>query len=109
MSKQINFTYDSTNFTLEFNRAAVRRMEANGFVIGEITDKPMTMIPKLVAGAFYMHHPTVSAERVNEIYDAIPNKSEFLKKLGELYEEPMETLMDDPKDKSKKVNWTVNW
>lgn len=64
MSKQLNFKYNGTEYTLEFTRRTVEQMEREGFVAGDITDKPMIMLPTLFAGAFKAHHKFVKREVV---------------------------------------------
>lgn len=108
MSKQLTFEYKNKKYTLEFNREAIRRMEHNGFVIGKLGDMPMTLMPQLFAGAFYMHHPTVDSKTIEEIYNDLPDKTDLFAALGELYSEPMESLMTEPTS-TKKITWAKNW
>ena len=51
MSK-IVLTHEKKEYVLEYSRQSVKQMEGQGFVLGEITNKPMTMIPMLFSGAF---------------------------------------------------------
>jgi hypothetical protein len=108
MAKQIKFTYDGVDYTLEFTRATIQQMENEGFVIDDVDRKPMTMIPKLFAGAFREHHRFTKQETISAIYDAMPNKEKLLKTLGEMYNEPMLSLIDEPEKSSKNVNWEVD-
>ena len=41
MSK-INLTYKKDEYILEYNRQSVKTMESQGFVLEELTAKPMT-------------------------------------------------------------------
>lgn len=109
MAKQITFTYDDKDYTLEYTRRTVRRMEEEGFVASDISVKPMTMLPRLFAGAFKAHHPFVKADVIEAIYQALPDKDKLIDKLAEMYNDPIESLMDEPEDKSKNVKWTMNW
>ena len=56
MAKQIIFTYEDKEYTLEYTRRTVKQMEDEGFVAREIDSKPMTLLPALFAGAFKAHH-----------------------------------------------------
>ena len=47
MSKQLNFVYNGTEYTLEFTRKSVEQMEREGFVADDIHTKPMTTLPAL--------------------------------------------------------------
>jgi hypothetical protein len=50
MAKQITFEFEGKNYTLEFTRKSIETMERQGFVIGDIVDKPMLTLPALFAG-----------------------------------------------------------
>ena len=106
MAKQISFEYDGKQYTLEFTRKSIEIMERQGFNINDITDKPMTTLPALFAGAFIAHHRFVKREIIDEIYSKLTNKQELLQKLAEMYNEPLEALMEDPDDSEGNV---VNW
>ena len=109
MAKQIRIKYKGEEYILEFNRKVVEMMEAQGFVASTALDTPMTSIPKLVHGAFRMHHPQITNEKIYEIWEHMP-KEDLLGKLVELYKDPIENLMADPEEDSEgNAEWTVNW
>lgn len=93
MAKQIVIPYKGVEYTLEFNRKVVRRMEESGFVID--TNKPATMITDLFKGAFQMHHKRVTPELIEEIWDAQKKKDELLTALVSMYTESIASLMDE--------------
>lgn len=105
MAKQIVFEYDGEEYTLEFNKRTVREMESKGFTAEEIGNKPMTYLPMLFEGAFQMHHRRIKESIVNEIYEVMTDKQELVMALVELYNEPLNNLMDEPSDESKNVKW----
>ena len=114
MSTKITVTYQDKDYTLEFSRQSVRQMEAQGFVASQVEDKPMTMIPLLVRGAFYKNHRGLSSEKVDEIYDNLANKmgegeeTGFIVELIKMYAETLNTLMADKKGKEgNSASWTV--
>ncbi len=109
MSKQLNFSYNGTEYTLEFTRRTVEQMEREGFVADEIQTKPMTMLPTLFAGAFKAHHRWVKREVIDEIYSKMTNKGELIGKLAEMYNEPILALVDDPAESSENLTWTQSW
>lgn len=109
-NKQIKFTYDDMEYTLEYSRSVIRTMERNGFKFDKIGDEPATYIPMLFEGAFLMHHRRTKTETINEIYKHIPNKDEFLPKLIVMYQEAVSTLMEEPEeDDAKKVAWEASF
>ena len=96
MAKQIIFTFEDKEYTLEFTRRTVKQMEDEGFVAQEIDSRPMTLLPALFAGAFKAHHRFV--------------KQDLIGKLAEMYNEPIIALMEEPDNKAgKNVEWTTNW
>ena len=109
MAKQITFTYDDVDYTLEFTRNTVRKMERDGFISDEVGKFPMTMMPKFFAGAFLAHHRWTKPETIDEIFKHFPDKEALFEKLIEMYNEPLNTLVEEPEDDAKKVSWTASW
>lgn len=101
----ITFTYNDEDYILEFSRKTVSVLERNGFVIDDVPNKPVTLLPRLFAGAFLMHHPRIKEATINEIFKNIDNKQELIDALIELYNEPLNTMFDEPDDSEKKVTW----
>ena len=96
MSK-INLTYGKTEYTLEYSRQSVKTMESQGFVLADLTKKPMTMIPMLFAGAFIKNHSGkggASRKVIEEIFDAIEDKTSLMEVLMEMYTETLNSLTD---------------
>lgn len=108
MAKQIRFEYEGTKYVLEFNRNAIRKMERSGFIAEEIQSKPMTVLPELFAGAFIMHHPYMKRERIDAIYDKMTNRMKLIERLGEMYNEPILAMMDEPEETEGNVSWEEN-
>ena len=94
MSK-ISMTYGKTEYTLEYNRQSVKTMEAQGFVLDELTSKPMTMIPMLFSGAFIKNHRGLKRALIDEIFDNINDKNGLMEALMEMYAETLSSLTDD--------------
>lgn len=109
MSKQLTFTYDGKDYTLEFTKRTVKEMEQKGFVASDLTEKPMTMLPALFAGAFLANHRFVKQDVIDEIYDKLTNKQDLIGKLTEMYNEPIIKLLEDPEDKKGNLDWTASW
>ena len=109
MAKQLNFTYDGKEYTLEFTRRTVAEMEKKGFIASDITDKPMTTLPDLFAGAFLAHHRFVKREVIDNIYTKLTKKEDLIGKLAEMYNEPIMALVEEPEEDKGNVNWTATW
>lgn len=110
MAKQLRFTYDGKDYTLEFTRRTVAEMEKKGFIASDITDKPMTMLPSLFAGAFLAHHRFVKEDVINDIYSKLTNKEDLIGKLAEMYNEPIMALVEEPDENTEgNLDWTATW
>lgn len=105
MAKQIVLTYGGKDYTLEFNRKTVRRMEESGFVID--TNKPATMVTDLFRGAFQMHHRHMTPDQIDEIWDAQRKKEDLLTALVQMYAEPITALLDDDGGEDENPTWKV--
>lgn len=109
MAKTINFTFEGTEYTLEFTRKSIETMERQGFVAKDIAVRPMSTLPTLFAGAFLAHHRFVKKEVVDSIFSKLSNKDELVEKLAEMYNEPLETLMSDPEESEGNLKWGASW
>ena len=113
MAKTITFTYEKTAYTLEFTRETVSALEQNGLTatdVRNIADKPITTVMILFTGAFMAHHRRAASINglIEKIWASIPNKSDLLSELTEMYLEPIDAMMEEPEDEKGKTVWTVN-
>ena len=104
MSK-INLTYDKKEYILEYNRQSVKTMESQGFVLEELTAKPMTMIPLLFNGAFIKNHRGLKRNLMDEIFEEIGDKSALMEALMEMYAETLSSLTED--NGAGNVTWAM--
>ena len=109
MAKQLTFTYEDKDYTLEFTRRTVAEMEKKGFIASDITDKPMTTLPALFAGAFLAHHRFVKSDIIDNIYSKLTKKEDLIGKLAELYNEPILALVEEPEKAEGNLDWTATW
>lgn len=109
MAKQIKFEFEGKEYTLEFTRKSIEMMEKQGFIASEITEKPVSTLPALFAGAFLAHHRFVKRDVIDRIFDKLTNKQELIGKLAEMYNEPIEALMDEPEEDEGNVKWGASW
>lgn len=109
MAKQLIFTYEDKEYTLEYTRRTVAEMEKKGFIASDITDKPMTTLPALFAGAFLAHHRFVKEDVIETIYNKLTKKEELIGALAEMYNEPIMALVEEPEEDKGNLNWTATW
>ena len=104
MSK-IVLNYENKEYELEFNRQSVKMMESQGFVLDEITSKPMTMIPMLFSGAFIKNCKGTKRSVIDEIFDSVADKTGLMQTLMEMYAETLSTLTDEVGEGN--ATWTL--
>ena len=114
MSTTITVTYKDTDYVLEYSRTTAKQIEDNGFILDQLTDKPATMIPLLVYGAFAKNNRGIKRSLVDEIYANLVNKvgkegeEGFINVLAEMYSETVSTLVgDEPADEGNVATWKV--
>ena len=105
MSK-ITLNYDEKDYTLEYNRQSVRMMESQGFVLDELSSKPVTMIPMMFSGAFMKNHRGMKRALIDEIFDEIVDKSGLINALIEMYAETLSSLTDEKEAEGNAI-WAV--
>ena len=92
------------DYTLEFNRDALKFAEQRGFKVRDIDDYPMSKTPEFFWYAFRMHHPSVSLQQAESIYNRMGGMSEALgQRLGELWVVPFNTLNPEGDEKNASV------
>ena len=84
-------------------------LENMGFVADDLFTRPMTLLPSLFAGAFYAHHRGMKRKDIDEIFNAMTNRSELITKLVEMYREPIATLTEEPEEGEGNVSWTASF
>lgn len=109
-NKELSFTFEGSKYTLSFTRRTVQTLTRNGFKVDMISEQPAVGIPMLFRGAFMVHHRMIKEELTDRIWEKIPNKSEFIGKLVEMFVEPINVMLEDPDENDeKKVEWEVNF
>lgn len=110
MSKQIVFTYNDKEYTLEFTPKSIKTMERQGFTTDALEEKPMNVFPDLFAGAFLANHSSVRREKINEIFEQMNGKKKLLPALVAMYNDVVSAyLLGDDEEDEGNANWTPNW
>jgi hypothetical protein len=114
MSTKITVSYKKNDYVLEFSRMTAKQIEDQGFILDQLGDKPATMIPLLVYGAFMKNNRGIKRSLVDEIYANIINKvgsdgeEGFINILGEMYAETVSSLVGDtPVEEGNAATWKV--
>lgn len=82
--KPMTIEVNGQTYTLEFSKSTVRYAENMGLRIGSNDNAPITMITLLFHCAFKMHHPDITIEETDAIYEEI----------GGLYQEEFDKILD---------------
>jgi len=107
---RIDFDYNGKHYCLEYTPATIKIMEANGFNINDLADKPQTRIEQLWSGAFLAHERNVSETVKKNLYDEMKSKK-LLNALCTMYNNVLSNLLPDDDDDDEYVGnvpWTVN-
>ena len=108
MAKTVTFNYQGKDYTLEYNRDAIIKMEEQCFKANEkAEDAQFTTVWLLFKGAFWKNHRDVSNDTVETILKAISDKQKLYERLLEMIKEAYETISKD--SESGNVNWVANW
>lgn len=114
MSTKITIEYKKNEYVLEYSRTTAAQIEDQGFVLDQVSEKPVKMIPLLVYGAFLKHNRGIKRSLVDEIYENLIGKAGdeetqgFIATLAEMYAETVQTLTDSkPVDEGNRAVWTV--
>lgn len=102
----IEFEYEGKHYCLEYTPDTIKTMEANGFNINEIGDKPATRIEQLWAGAFLANHRRVSNTVIMALFKKMKDREKLLRKLMEMYNNSLSYLLPDEDDEGN-VDWTA--
>ena len=108
MNTKINLTYKGETYTLEYDRMSVKLLEANGFVLEEFLEKPMSNVEMAFSGAFIKNHKKVKQTTIDEIYKKLKGKKELIVQLQKMISECYESLLEEPEeDDEGNATWEV--
>ena len=107
MAKTITFTYKDVDYTLEYTRGTIRKMEED-MDFSELDNHGLTATLDLFRYAFYRHHKAVfkNEDLIVEILALFPNKEKLYETLNEMIGDTI-AYLEDPDEKNA-IEWTVN-
>lgn len=106
MNTKINLAYKGESYTLEYNRMAIKLLEASGFKLEEFLEKPMSNIELAFSGAFVKNHPKVNQTVIDEIYNKTKNKKGLIVQLQKMITECYDSLLAEPEEEGDEGNAT---
>lgn len=99
---------DGTEYTLDFTRKTVEWAERRGFSMDDLSEHMMIRVPELFHYSFRKNHPNITKQQSDKIlFEEMGGMSEdLLKRLGELYSQGYESLINS-EPKNSKVTITL--
>jgi len=107
MNTKIKVTYKDTPYILEYNRAAIKEMEASGFTFDGFKERPMTNIDIAFSGLFFKNHRNTKESTIREIYSLLSNKSGLIETMTTMIAESYESLFDDNSSDEGNIAWEI--
>lgn len=108
MSKtKVEFTYDNTDYTLEFTADSLRKMEREGFNFRTAEDRLVTVNEDIFCGAFIEHHNNVPKAKRLEIYKQLEEMSDGENNIDDVIGQMMSEAVDELRTHTGNVSWRV--
>lgn len=102
---QIKFTYQGTEYIMEFDRDTVAQTEkAFDISIGDVRDGKISAFYGLFYGAFLKHHPNIKQSTVENFMKLMPDKQGMFRNLAMMFGNCVNTLLDEP-DEGNAISW----
>lgn len=113
--KKIELTYEGKQYVLEFNRRTVVKLEkalrAEGINLVDMSENEnvdplelVSIVDTLFTYAFKMHHPNVSQDVIDTIFEKLGNKEQLSGALFEIMSAPINALADN---KEGEITWAA--
>jgi hypothetical protein len=113
--KKIELTYMGKQYTLEFNRRTVLKLEkalrAEGINLVDMTENEnvnplelVSIVDTVFTYAFKMHHPNVTQDVIDTIFEKMGNKEQLSGVLFEIMTAPINALADN---KEGEITWAA--
>lgn len=102
----IKLTVKEKEYKLEYNRRIVAMMDKQGFNVNKVEDNPLTMLTLLYRSAFKMNHPTLSDDKIDEVWKGVRGKQKLIAKLVEMYGNTIQSVLSDEEEiEEGNENW----
>lgn len=105
MSKKVIVEVKGVSYTLEFNRWAIKRIEALGFSVTNVSEKLVTNIELLFQGSLMKNHLSIKPKQAATIMDDLMEDydvSDLLDILIDLYMDAMPVIGEQGDNEGKK-------
>ncbi len=108
MSKtKVEFTYDNTDYTLEFTADSLRKMEREGFNFRTAEDNILNMPTDLFCGAFIEHHNNVPRAKRLAIYKDLTESCDDGVSIEEVLGQMIQEATEELRTHTGNVSWRV--
>lgn len=109
MADKIEFDYNGSTYTLEFDRKSIMKAEeVLGLDMNALTDDNIkfSMFPKFFHAALLKHHPRMKESTVDMLYGKLKGKQELFECVASMYVAAARTLFEDPEE-GEAISWTM--
>lgn len=107
MNTKITVNYEGKDYVLEYTRDSIEMMEKRGFVVSELSTRPMMMLPIAFQGLFYKNHKNVKTIVIDSIYDKLKDKEKLLETIGNMLSETYDTLFEENENDEGNLDWEI--
>lgn len=105
--KQLVFTYDDVEYTLEFTADSLKRMERNGFKFGKMDEIVLTAPIELFCGAFESKHRKTPRKLREEIFNQLCESNEKGDALTEVLGDMLSQAIEELNSHQGNVKWSI--
>ena len=104
---KLTFTYDGTDYTLEFTPDSLKQMERAGFKFSKMDDIILTAPEELFYGAFIANHRRTTRALREEIWKAMCEENDNGQSLSDVIGNMMSEAITELNSHSGNVKWNV--
>lgn len=110
MAKTITFTYKEVDYTLEYTRSTIKKMETDKIDFADLEAHQLTAMVDIFKYAFWAHHKKAFKDEdlVVEILTLFTNKEQLVEALMEMIDDTLGYLQDVDEDSKNAIKWTIN-
>lgn len=110
MAKTITFTYKDTDYTLEYTRSTIRKMEDDKVDFETMDTHTFTAVFDLFRYSFWRHHKREfkNEDLIAEILALFPDKEKLYETLNDMIGDTVAYLSDPDESEKNVIQWNIN-
>lgn len=104
---KIEFDYKDEHYVLEYSRESLKMLEQRGFIVNELANKPLTMMPLAFEGLFFKNHRGIKRKLIDEIYEEFGNTEELMSFIANSISKVYEETILKKEANSGNIDWKI--